>query len=305
MKVVVFGGNGFIGSHIVDCLLNEGHTVRVFDRFAERYRKPLHGVEYLFGRFDNSIDVSEALRNVDAVCHLICSSVPGTSNASLVSDIECNLINTVQLLEKMREKEVYRILYLSSGGAVYGEPKSLPVTEGEALNPISSYGIMKLTVEKYLLLYQKIYDFQPIIIRPSNVYGSRQSHCGVQGLIGTLLTRLLEGKEMEIWGDGSTVRDFLHVKDLARLCAKSLSSNVSGVFNAGSGNGYSIHDIIDITSKLAGRKVRVIYGEKRLVDVKEIVLDSSRAKKYLDWEYKISLSEGIKEHLSWALCQKT
>jgi len=227
MKVLVLGGNGFIGSHVVDQLLAAGHKVRVFDRSAERYRDPIKQVEYRLGRFDDTFQVAEALQGMDAVCHLISTTVPGTSNLDPVADVKNNLINTLNLLEQMRKKGLRRILYLSSGGTVYGNPESSPISENHPLKPISSYGIVKVAIEKYLFMYQQLYGLQPVILRPSNPYGPRQGHAGVQGLIGTLLARAFSGETLEIWGDGSIVRDYMHVSDLARLCVVALEDIVA------------------------------------------------------------------------------
>ena len=299
MKVLVLGGNGFIGSHVVDQLLAAGHKVRVFDRSPERYRLPLKQVEYRLGCFDDMFQVAEALHGMDAVCHLISTTVPGTSNLDPVADVQSNLVNTLQLLEQMKKKGMKRILYLSSGGTVYGNPETSPVREDHPLNPISSYGVVKVAIEKYLNMFKQLNGFEPIILRPSNPYGPRQGHAGVQGLIGTLLTRALAGGALEIWGDGSVIRDYMHVGDLARLCVAALESDSCGVFNAGSGEGHSINEIIDLIRNTTDDQLQVNYREGRAFDVKEVVLDISRAKAEFGWQPEISLADGITDQLRW------
>jgi len=299
MKVLVLGGNGFIGSHVVDQLLAAGHKVRVFDRSPERYREHLKQVEYRLGRFDDTFQMAEALQGMDAVCHLISTTVPGTSNLDPVADVENNLINTLHLLEQMRKKGLNRILYLSSGGAVYGNPKLSPVSEDDPLNPISSYGAVKVAIEKYLFMYQQLYGLQPIILRPSNPYGPRQGHSGVQGVIGTLLARAQAGEMLEIWGDGSIIRDYMYVGDLARLCVTALEGSACGVFNAGSGEGHSINEIIAMVRSLTNDDLLVSYSEGRSFDVKEVVLDISRVSIQFDWRPTVPLVEGCNEHLEW------
>lgn len=301
MKVLVLGGNGFIGSHVVDHLLAAGHKVRVFDRSPEHYRKPLKHVEYRLGSFDDTFQVAEALQGMDAVCHLINTTVPGTSNLDPVADVESNLISTLELLEQMRKKKLYRILYLSSGGTVYGNPESSPISESHPLNPISSYGIVKMAIEKYLYMYQQLYGLQPVILRPANPYGPRQGHAGVQGLIGTLLGKVLADEALEIWGDGSVVRDYIHVSDLARLCVGALESKVCGVFNGGSGVGHSINEIVSLICETTGEQLKTNYLEGRAFDVKEVVLDISRAKETFGWQPEISLADGIKDQLQWLM----
>ncbi|MDX8404954.1 MAG: GDP-mannose 4,6-dehydratase, partial [Mariprofundus sp.] len=206
------------------------------------------------------------------------------------------------LLEQMRKKDLHRILYLSSGGTVYGNPESSPISENHPLKPISSYGIVKVAIEKYLFMYQQLYGLQPVILRPSNPYGPRQGHAGVQGLIGTLLARAFSGEILEIWGDGSIVRDYMHVSDLARLCVVALEDNRCGVFNAGSGEGHSINQIIEMTRDLTGGELKVRYEEARSFDVKEVVLDISSAMQQFDWKPEVELSTGIREHMEWLRC---
>ena len=299
MKVLVLGGNGFIGSHVVDDLLAAGHKVRVFDRSPERFRKPLKLVEYRPGSFDDTFLLAEALAGVDVVCHLISTTIPGTSNLDPVADVESNLVNTLHLLEQMKNIGLRRILYLSSGGTVYGNPESSPISEDHPLNPISSYGVVKLAIEKYLNMYWHLYGIQPVILRPSNPYGVRQGHTGVQGLIGTLLARAVAGEALEIWGDGSIIRDYLHVSDLARLCVTSLESEVCGVFNAGSGKGHSINEIIILVRNMIDEELKVTYREGRSFDVQEIVLDISHANTQFGWKPEISLVDGIRDQLRW------
>jgi len=299
MKILVLGGSGFIGSHVVDHLLAAGHKVRVFSRSPEHYRKPLKQVEYRLGHFSDVSQVGEALQGIDTVCHLVSSTVPGTSNLDPVTDVQGNLVNTLHLLEQMRKKDIRRILYLSSGGTVYGNPERSPINESHPLNPISSYGVVKVAIEKFLYMYQQLHEFQPIILRPSNPYGSRQGHAGVQGLVGTVLARMLAGDALEIWGDGSVIRDYMHVSDLARLSVAALESEHCGVFNAGSGEGHSINDIIGMVRDITSEQLQINYCEGRTFDVKEVVLDINRAKNTFAWQPEISLSDGINEQLQW------
>jgi UDP-glucose 4-epimerase len=299
MKILVLGGNGFIGSHVVDSLLDSGHSVRVFDRAMESFRLPSKQIEFRLGSFDDTFLLAEALQGVDAVCHLISTTVPATSNLDPVADVQSNLVTTLVLLEQMRKKGLKRILYLSSGGTVYGNPETSPISEAHPLNPICSYGVVKVAIEKYLNMYQELYGIEPVILRPSNPYGPGQGHTGVQGLIGTMLNHLIVDEPLDIWGDGSIIRDYLHVRDLARLCVNALESNVSGVFNAGSGEGYSVNEIIALVNQISTRQLSLNYLEGRMFDVKEVVLDISKANAQFDWFPEITLPEGISEQFNW------
>ncbi len=299
MTVLVLGGCGFIGSHLVDALLRHGVGVRVFDRQAERFRPPVHGVEYRFGNFSDRMSLVEAMTGVDVVIHLISTTFPGTADLDPRTDVKDNLIGTLNLLDSMVSLGIKRIVYFSSGGTVYGVPDRVPIPESHALRPINSYGIVKAAIENYLEMYRRTRGISPLILRPSNPYGPRQGHAGVQGVISTFLRRALGNEAIEVWGDGSVVRDFIHVRDLAELCALAVQSDVEGVFNAGSGIGVSVNDIIQHVKDVSGQDVRTIYKPGRPVDVQRSVLDSSLAKRVFDWKLQVPLAQGLAENWQW------
>ena len=199
MKILVIGGCGFIGSHIVDRLLAHGHSVRVFDRQVERFRQPLARVDYIYGSFGDRMAIIDAMTGVDAVMHLVSTTLPGTADLDPKTDVQDNLVGTLALLNSMSSLGISRILFLSSGGTVYGPPDIIPIPETHPLRPINSYGIVKVAIEHYLEMYQRTRGLSPIIIRASNPYGPRQAHTGVQGVILTFLTRILAGERLEIW----------------------------------------------------------------------------------------------------------
>lgn len=299
MKALVLGGNGFIGSHVVDALLKAGHKVRVFDRGAGLYRNTIPTVDYRIGSFSDVPALAEALEGVDAVFHLISTTVPSTSNLDPVGDVEGNLIGTVRLLQLMVQKGIRRIVYLSSGGTVYGVPEILPIPESHSLRPICSYGVVKVAVENYLFMYQSLHGIQPVVLRASNPYGERQTHAGVQGVIGTFLAKVLSGEKIEIWGDGSIVRDFVHVKDLAALCVDAGDNLYTGILNAGSGVGHSINDIINVISLVVGAEVSHEFKQGRAYDVPRVVLDITKVKNELGWHPKINLQDGLFDTWRW------
>lgn len=268
MRALVLGGNGFIGSHLVDLLLQRGHRVRVFDRSPNRYQAPYPDVDYRLGQFGDSAEIAEALQDIDVVFHLISTSVPSTSNLDPIADISGNLVATVQLLQQMGKLGIKRIVYLSSGGTVYGNPTIEPVPETHPLNPICSYGVVKIAIETYLSMFQQLYGLVPTVLRASNPFGPRQGHIGVQGVIPTFLTHLAKGDSLQIWGDGSVVRDYIYIADLVELAALAGESTAIGVFNAGSGSGYSLNEIIRVIGQISGRMVPVDYLPGRAFDVR-------------------------------------
>ena len=299
MKALVLGGNGFIGSHLVDSLLDAGHTVRVFDRYPERFRPPLPDVEYVSGLMGDAFSIAEALAGIDVVYHLVSTTLPGTSNLNPADDVRDNLVGTLALLEQMVKTGVRRIVFLSSGGTVYGNPENNPVTEDHPLRPICSYGVVKVAVEKYLFMYSRLYDISPVVLRPSNAYGPRQGHMGVQGIIATFLANVSSGKPLAVWGDGSIIRDYVFVTDLVRICRMAGESDFSGVFNVGSGSGCSVSQIIDTIIRVTGKNPQIFYQPARYFDVREIVLDISRIKREAGWYPEVDLADGISRQWDW------
>ncbi|QIE43773.1 NAD-dependent epimerase/dehydratase family protein (plasmid) [Rhodobacteraceae bacterium SC52] len=299
MKVLVLGGCGFIGSYVVDSLLEAGHQVRVFDRQPERFRDPLPGVEYFFGNFGDRMAVIDVLSGMDAVVHLISTTFPGTADLDPITDVKDNLVGTLTLLESMTVLNISRILFLSSGGTIYGAPDVVPIPEDHPLRPINSYGIVKASIEHYLDMYRRTRGLLPISIRASNPYGPRQGHSGVQGVIGTFLRRIVNGESLEIWGDGSVIRDYLHASDLGRLCAKAVATDLTGSYNAGSGHGTSLSEIVAYMETLSTQSTPVTYRPGRPIDVQRSILDVSRAKRDLDWQTQIDLKDGIKGTYEW------
>ena len=295
MKILVLGGNGFIGSHLVDKLLFEGHSVRVFDKNEEHYRKRLDGVEYHVGEFGNRGVLSDALNGIDVVAHLICTTLPKTSNDDPVFDIQSNVIETLFLLEQCIANKIKKIIFASSGGTIYGIPQVLPVKEDDQTNPICSYGIGKLTIEKYLYLFKKLHGLDFVIIRPSNPFGSRQNPYGIQGVIPVFLGKISRNEPIQIWGTGGIVRDYIYIDDLVDAFNLSIVNNtISHTYNIGSGKGYSLNDLLSIMKKVTKRDFSVTYTAARAYDVPEIYLDITKASKELQWEPLKTLEQGIK-----------
>jgi UDP-glucose 4-epimerase len=299
MKILVIGGSGFIGSHVVDRLLAHGHSVRVFDRQPERFRPPLPQVEYRYGEFADRMRLVEALSGTDTVFHLLSTTVPGTADLDPATDVHDNLVGTINLLDSMQRLGLSRILFLSSGGTVYGIPEDVPIPETHALRPINSYGIVKAAIEHYLEMYRRTRGFSPIIVRASNPFGPRQAHSGVQGVISTFLRRILAGEPIEIWGDGAVVRDYLEVGDLSELCVRAGTSDREGVYNGGSGIGLSVNDVVEAVRNVTRADVKVIYKPARPVDVPRSVLDCSRAKNELGWECETGFDSGLSNTWNW------
>lgn len=299
MRTLVLGGCGFIGSHVVDALRAAGHDVTVLDRGPERFRVPVPGVAYEFGDFTDKMNLARVLAGKDAVIHLVSTTFPGTANLDPKADVSGNLLGTLQLLELMVSTGIPRIVYLSSGGTVYGPAQSETIHEDHPLRPIGSYGIVKVAVEHYLGMFQLNHGLSPIAIRAANPFGPRQGHIGVQGVISTFLRSLRNDQPIEIWGDGSVVRDYLYVKDLARLCVVAAASDVTGPVNAGSGTGRSLNEIVEAMAQLVGRAIEPRYRPGRKVDVPRSVLEVSRARNELNWSAETDFDAALAETWDW------
>lgn len=295
MKIVIFGGSGFIGSYLVDYLLKLGHEVRIFDRNFEKFRKIKNGVDYYIGDFFDYEKVFLALSGCDYAFHLISTTNPGTSNLDPIGDIQENLVPSIQFLKICVKTKIKKVIFLSSGGAVYGTPDSTPINEDHPLNPESSYGIQKVAIEKYLYFFYKNYGLEYTIVRPSNPYGPRQNPYTVQGLISVALHKLRNEETLSIWGDGTIVRDYIFIDDLIDAIYRvTMSTSSCRIFNIGSGIGYSINEIIRIIEKVVGKKIKVEYMDTRIGDPIITVLDTSRIRKEVGWEVTTDIETGVK-----------
>jgi UDP-glucose 4-epimerase len=299
-RILVLGGNGFIGSHLVEALTESGQHIRVLGRAGSLRTEPLHDVDYRYADFADTASVAESLVDVDVVVHLISTTVPTTANLDPVADIKGNLLATVRLLQQMRDVGVSRLVFLSSGGTVYGNAKSIPIAEEHERNPVSSYGIVKVAIENYIAMFSSQYGLKSLVLRVSNPYGPRQGHLGVQGVIPTFFQRIITGDEIRIWGDGSNVRDYLYITDLVSFITKSISQDLTGVFNVGSGQGVSLRDVLSLIEEISGTSANAKFLPPRGFDVQKVVLDISKARKALNWSPLVPLHEGCERYWKWA-----
>ncbi|GAV20306.1 UDP-glucose 4-epimerase [Mariprofundus micogutta] len=299
MNVLVIGGCGFIGSHIVDAFIASNHEVSVLDRGSEKFRPPLKGVKYFHDSILSIKHVQQAVKSADYIIHTASSTTPATSNSNPQEDVDNNLTGMIQLLECMRENNKRKILFLSSGGTVYGIPNTIPISENHPLNPNCSYAVVKIAMEHYLNMYAQLYGFQTTILRPSNPYGPRQSFSDNQGVIANFTAKTVQGECLTLWGTGQEVRDFLPVKDLANACVKAVEGDISGIFNIGSGTGHSIQEIINTLESIHGSRLRIHLEKRRAFDIPKVVLDIEKAKKELNWTPNVNLSEGMREYYNW------
>jgi UDP-glucose 4-epimerase len=298
---LVLGGAGFLGSHLVEALIQERCAVRIFDRTrGSSGITSGSNVEFWEGDFGNRGDVAGALKGCRTVFHLLGTTLPKGSNDDPLHDLESNLLTTVQFLELARLSDVQKIVFASSGGTVYGVPTQVPIPEDHVTRPLCSYGIHKLAIEHYLHLHESLYGIDYCVLRLANPFGERQRPDASQGAVAVFLDRALRGEEIVVWGDGSAVRDYVYVGDVTRaFCQAARHSGALKVFNIGSGHGLSVNELISSIEAFLGRTIARRYLPGRPFDVPVNVLDISRAAAHLGWSPQYSFHEGLRRTMAW------
>jgi len=303
MKIVIFGGGGFIGSTIADRLLKEGHSLRIFERpRVQPYRKFTddESVEWTIGDLSSAHDVSDAIQNVDAVLHLVSTTLPKNSNDDPIYDVQSNVVPSLHILNAMVTHKVHKIVFISSGGTVYGNPIYLPIDEKHPTNPVVSYGITKLAIEKYLQMYESLHGIKAITLRVANPYGERQRIETAQGAVGVFLHHALKGIPIDIWGDGNVTRDFIHVSDVAAAFVKALNyTGKQHLFNVGSGFGTNLNALIGVLEHVLEKPIERRYLPGRPFDVPVSVLCNNLARTELNWTPLVTMQEGIARTAVW------
>jgi UDP-glucose 4-epimerase len=298
-RCLVLGGGGFIGQHLCEALLAAGYQVRVFERPRLTKHALYHKLEWLEGDFTNDIDVAEAVRDCHWVFHLISTTIPKTSNDNPLYDLESNVAATLRLLELLRHTPtVKKLIYISSGGTVYGKPQTTPIAETHPTNPMSAYGISKLATEKYLELYRLLHGLNYVVLRLANPYGEYQRVHSAQGVIPVFMHKALHDEPIDIWGDGSVVRDYVYIGDVVQAMLQTMDyRGEQRIFNIGAGRGTNLVEIIKLLEQLLERPVRHRFLAGRAFDVPVNVLDISRAQQVFNWTPRTTLREGMQQVL--------
>jgi UDP-glucose 4-epimerase len=296
MKTLVTGGCGFIGSHIVDDYIAEGHTVAVIDDLSTGSLQNLNRQATFYQKDINSPDIDDifAQERFDVVNHHAAQINVRTSVTDPLLDARVNIMGSLHLLMLSARHKVRRLIFASSGGAIYGEPDQYPIAETTAPAPASPYGIAKATVEQYMQILSQLHGFDHVILRYSNVYGPRQISASEAGVISIFINQVLNNEPCVVFGDGTSTRDYVFIDDVVRANRTALTCP-SNTFNIGTGIETSVNGLIELLSGITDRKIEHVYDDPRAGDVQRSVLDASRAAQHLNWTAQTSLAQGMKK----------
>ena len=295
-RVVVIGGNGFLGSHTVDALSQAGHTVRAFDRFGDeppRYQSD--GVHAIAGDFLSDPDLRAAVEGQDHVVHMLSTTTPATADADPARDVRTNLIQSIALLQAAVEAKVTTVYFASSGGAIYGPQGRPTYSEIDPTLPISPYAIGKMAIERYLEYFHRAYGLEYVVFRISNPYGPRQRPETLQGLIPIALRRVRSGLPVARYGDGSMVRDYVYVGDVMSAITRVVDARPHHrVYNIGSGVGQTVNDVLDCVRAVVDRDFDIEEQPTPASFVDRVVLDTTRYRSEFGDIASVNLTDGIR-----------
>lgn len=301
MKILLLGGAGFIGTNLViELSKTKQNEITVVDR-KEQYFEPLKelglsNVSFVESDFTLETDYVSLLKDYELVYHLVSTTIPGTSNQHISEELVANVVTTSKILEASVTAGVKKMVFISSGGTVYGKEVDCPIKETALTRPITSYGVQKISIENLLYLYNYMYGLDYRIIRLANPYGPYQRPNGMLGAVTTFTYKALKSEEIIVYGDGSVVRDYIYIDDSIRAIESIVKGdNKHKVFNIGSGYGTSVRQVLDAVENALGCKLNITYKEARAVDVPVNYLDISRYEKYYGKLNPLPLSEGIRK----------
>jgi len=298
-NILLLGGGGFIGTALTRRLCENNFNVHILSKhFPARESEP--NMIFYQGNLDDNKILEQVLPECKTVIHLASSTTPGSSSRQPALEADKNITPTLRFLDILQGYENVHIIFVSSGGTLYGNPESTPVDETYPANPLSFHGAGKVALETFLRTFSTLPEKNTTILRPSNVYGPGQPLRSGFGVIRTMLEHVLRGTVMEIWGDGTSVRDFLYIDDMLSALIRLIDfPHDNNTYNVGSGAGYSLNQLKEIIESVCGKKLSAIYRPSRKTDVKAIVLDSSLLSTKTKWHPTVSLEQGIELTWKW------
>ena len=305
-KILVLGADGFIGGNLTKCLMKKNNIeVIAFDLFRDNKARNIpssKNLKLFSGNFLNKDDLRRALSGVDYVFHLISLTTPGSSMNDPLIDVETNIKGTITLLDECVKSGVKRVIFSSSGGAIYGNQESDGFSEDDKTNPISPYAISKLTIEKYLEYYRVHFGLEYLILRYSNPYGPGQNVKGSQGVIPIFLNLVKNDDIINVFGNGENIRDYIFIDDLIDMTLRLYDQdNLHRIYNVGSGESFSINDIIAIIRKITMKDVNVKYLPARSIDVDKVRMDTKRVFQEIGKKKMSALNDGVKKTWDWII----
>ena len=297
-KVAVIGAGGFLGTNLVRFLASRVPDIRCYGRRCS-FPEALQGLPWITGDMTDD-QLAQAVAGCDVVIHLASTSTPATADRDIVADANANVIGSLRLLEHCVASHVRRVVFLSSGGTVYGVPTVIPTPESAPTDPITAYGVAKLSVEKYLEIFRRRHGLDYRILRVGNIYGPYQTADKGQGVVAAFLARALTNTPLDIWGDGQVVRDYVFVSDVAEaIWAAMRYEGAHRVFNIGGGTGASVLQIAEAIERLVGDPLQRRFHPARPVDIPTSILDHVLATRELQWNPKVSLDQGLARTMEW------
>lgn len=305
MNILLFGAAGFIGSNLALYLAKTtDNKITLLDRKRELFSIPEivnnKSITIYESIFDENTEFDQVLQGQDIVYHLVSTTVPGTSNLQIPQELSSNVVATAKMLEACVRCGVKKVVFLSSGGTVYGREMKCPLHENTPTYPINSYGVQKITIEKLLYLYNYLYGLDYRVVRLANPYGPYQNPNGILGAATTFTYKALKKEEIIVYGDGSVVRDYIYIDDVIRAMANIVEKDSKyKIFNLGSGYGTSIQQLIKVIGSTLGVDLKIKYLPERKVDVPVNYLDISRYENTFGKLNPISLEEGIRKTASF------
>lgn len=301
MKVLVTGGAGFIGSHLVDRLVQEGHEVVILDNLSTGKRRNLNRTARFYKLDIQSWRLERVFRNErpNIVMHLAAQMDVRKSVEDPIFDAQVNVLGMLNVLQQSIKHGVRKVVFSSSGGAIYGEQEIYPVPESHVTRPLSPYGISKLCGEQYLSYYQRVGGLQMVSLRYANVYGPRQDPDGEAGVVAIFIQKLLNNEQAIVYGNGRQTRDFVYVDDVVEANLAVMGQETQGTYNVGTGEETSINDLLRILIAHTNSTCKEVHGPAKIGEQIRSVIDSNKLRQELSWEPRIELREGLKRTVDY------
>jgi len=301
MRILLTGGAGFIGSWVSDYYLQNGHEVIIIDNLSTGLRDNVPSkAEFIEGDIRDMVLLEKIFNDIkpEIVNHHAAQINVRVSVDDPQLDASVNIVGTLNILENSRKMGVHKVIFSSTGGAIYGEPEQIPADESTKQEPLSPYGTSKLCVENYLKYYKKVYGLNYTALRYSNVYGQRQNPHGEAGVIAIFCTNILNGSSCKIFGTGEQTRDYVHCEDVARANVLCLTSP-DGIYNIGTSVETSVNSIVESLKQITEKEFEVEYLPKRIGEVDRISVDNSFARRELNWSPETDFYKGLEKTWEW------